>query len=95
MHEFTEKFGITFANFLDLGLHSQLKLKLINISGERGHYLYLHKKVLHIGTTSLFGILHSSETDKHSCISAMDYQYFLSSLVSYFSGYASSGYASS
>ena len=65
MHEFTEKIGITFANFLDLGPHSQPKRKLINISGERGHYLYLNKKGLHIGTTSLFGILHSSETDKH------------------------------
>ena len=36
MHEFTEKFGMTFANFLDLGPHSQPKRKLIDISGERG-----------------------------------------------------------
>src|SRR4051812_18447297 len=48
MHEFTEKFGMTFANFLELGPHSQPKWKLINISGEWGHhYLYLHKKGLH------------------------------------------------
>ena len=51
MHEFTEKFGMTFANFLDLGPHSQPKRKLINISGERGHYLYLHKKGLHLDKT--------------------------------------------
>src|SRR3954470_23504942 len=44
MHEFTEKIGMTFANFLELGPHSQPKRKLINISGEWGHYLYLHKK---------------------------------------------------
>jgi len=42
MHEFTEKFGMTFANFLELGPHSQPKRKLIDISGELGHYLYLH-----------------------------------------------------
>jgi hypothetical protein len=31
--------GMTFANFLDLGVpHSQPKRKLINISGERGHF---------------------------------------------------------
>jgi hypothetical protein len=30
---------MTFANFLDLGVpHSQPKRKLINISGERGHF---------------------------------------------------------
>src|ERR1043165_727983 len=53
MHEFTEKFGMTFANFLELGPHSQPKRKLIDISREWGHYLYLHKKGLHIGTTSI------------------------------------------
>src|ERR1041385_7214727 len=53
MHEFTEKFIMTFANFLELGPHSQPKRKLIYISGEWGHYLYLHKKILHIGTTSI------------------------------------------
>src|SRR4051812_14361895 len=42
MHEFTEKFGMAFANFLELGPHSQPKRKLIDISGECGHYLYLH-----------------------------------------------------
>ena len=55
MHEFTEKLGMTFANFLNMGVpHSQPKRKLIDISGEWGHYLYLHKKGLHIGTTSIY-----------------------------------------
>ena len=31
---------MTFANFLDLGPHSQPKRKLINISGERGIIIY-------------------------------------------------------
>ena len=35
----SRKLGMTFANFLDLGVpHSQPKRKLINISGERGHF---------------------------------------------------------
>ena len=42
MHEITENFGMTFANFLELRPHSQPKRKLIDISGEWGHYLYLH-----------------------------------------------------
>src|ERR1041385_6362401 len=53
MHEFTKKFGMTFANFLELGPHSQPKRKLIDISGEWGHYLYLNKKGLHIGSKSI------------------------------------------
>ena len=37
MHEFTEKLGMAFANFLNMRVpHSQPKWKLINISGERG-----------------------------------------------------------
>ena len=36
MHEFTEKLGMTFAIFLNMGVpHSQPKRKLINISRER------------------------------------------------------------
>ena len=54
MHEFTEKFGMTFVNFLELGPHSQPKRKLIDILGEWGHYLYLHKKGLHVGTTIIY-----------------------------------------
>src|SRR3954469_12182338 len=54
MDEFTEKFGMNFANFLELGPHSQPKRKLIDISGEWGHYLYLHKKGLHVGTTIIY-----------------------------------------
>ena len=56
----SRKLGMTFANFLDLGVpHSQPKRKLINISGERGNYLSLHKKRptyrhnQHIGTTNI------------------------------------------
>ena len=45
---------MTFANFLELGPHSQPKWKLIDISGEWGHYLYLHKKGLHVGTTIIY-----------------------------------------
>ena len=37
MHEFTEKLGMIFANFLNIGVpDSQTKRKLINISGEKG-----------------------------------------------------------
>ena len=37
MHEFTEKLGMIFANFLNMGVPlSQTKRILINISGEKG-----------------------------------------------------------
>ena len=44
MHEFTEKFGMTFALFLNMRVpHSQPKRKLINISEKGDNDLYLHK----------------------------------------------------